>query len=552
MKAGVLDPIHWIGRKVAGRYRVVEELSRGGMGAVFLAVQEPLERKVALKIMLPGPAADAGARRRFIQEAQALSRIPHRNIVTIFDFGEVDGGSLFIAMEHVEGKNLRELLRERTTVPWQDTIPIFIGIARALSIAHSAHILHRDLKPENVMLVGGRCTTDDVRLLDFGLARTLDSSEQLTQVNAIPGTPNYIAPERVVSRADDPRSDLYSMGAIWFELLTGRLPFAGETMAAILLAHIQQALPSFADIGSDGIAPPEVEGMVRRLLAKRAEERWASTDEFLEELLELGEVLVGGGRFGRGGAKAAGARSLDDAAGEPHAPPQTTRPTPRTRSAPTPRPPTPPPSASRWTTSGVNASAGKTRFPDGPATSIPAPVVGVAEPNEAPAGSVLQPPAGATTGAPAAPAPRPATGADGAIAGKTSTIHVGKELITLQTEWNAGRRAFVTIATFKGRVLRRREVEVPPATPNEELRPRMEAAHGWFADEVKQLLAQGTSRERVETHASMFFMALEAYQRGDKQTALRTLESLVLALPDDRRVKNSHMKLLLELEMEQR
>ena len=548
MRAGVLDPMHWIGRKVAGRYRVVEELSRGGMGAVFLAVQEPLERKVALKIMLPGPAADAGARRRFIQEAQALSRIPHRNIVTIFDFGEVDGGSLFIAMENVEGQNLRELLRARTTVPWQDTIPVFIGIARALSIAHSANILHRDLKPENVMLVGGRCTTDDVRLLDFGLARTLDSSEQLTQVNAIPGTPNYIAPERVVSRADDPRSDLYSMGAIWFELLTGRLPFAGETMAAILLAHIQQALPTFAEVGSDGVAPPEVEGMVRRLLAKRAEERWANADELLEELLELGEVLVGSGRFGRGTAKAAGARSLDNAVAAPLAPPETARPTPRPRTVPTPRPAPPPPSASRWTTSGVNVGATKTRFPEAPA-SVPAPVIGVAALDAAMAPSVLQPPAGAGTVAPPASAP---ASADGAIAGKTSTIGVGKELITLQTEWNTGKRAFVTIATFKGRVLRRREVEVPKGTPTEELRPRMEAAHGWFADEVKQLLASGTSRERVETHASMFFMALEAYQRGDKQTALRTLESLVLALPDDRRLKNSHMKLLLELETERR
>ncbi len=540
MTGDPLDPAQWIGRKVAGRFRVIEELRRGGMGAVFLAMQEPLERKVALKIMLPGPAADAGSRRRFIQEAQALSRIPHRNIVTIFDFGEVDGGSLFIAMENIEGENLREALRPNTPVPWKDTIPVFLGIARALSIAHASQIVHRDLKPENVMLVGGRWTTDDVRLLDFGLARTLDSSEQLTQVNAIPGTPSYIAPERVVSRADDPRSDLYAMGAIWFELLTGQLPFGGETMAAVLLAHIQEPLPTFADVGMTNDVPEEIEDMVRRLLSKRPEDRWETVDQFLDELMTLGELLLGGERFGEGGARPAGTRSLD-AIPVPERLPLTPRPSatpaPRPSAKPAPRPsatpatrrPTPAPtSASRWTTSStVNE---KVRFAD-PARSATA----AATPALGTDAAILDPPDGAVV--------RP--DAKVVLPGRTALLNVGKEAVTVQTEWSASKHAFVTVAVFKGRVLRRREVPVPPGTPQEELRPRMEAAHGWFSDEIKQLFG-GLGKERA-AHAQIFFLALEAYQRGDKETALRSLESLVLELPEDKRLKNSHMKLLLEL-----
>lgn len=133
------------------------------------------------------------------------------------------------------------------------------------------------------------------------------------------------------------------------------------------------------------------------------------------------------------------------------------------------------------------------------------------------------------------------------VAGRTSLVPVGKESLTVQTEWSAGKQAFVTVAIFKGRVVRRREVTVPAGTVSSELRPRMEAAHGWFVDELGQLLA-GLGRERGGAHSKIFFLAVEAYQRGDKQTALRTLESLVLELPDDKRLKNSHMKLLLELE----
>lgn len=531
VRVDVLDPRKWIGKKVAGRYHVVEELTRGGMGAVFLAVQEPLERNVALKIMLPGPAADAGSRRRFIQEAQALSRIPHRNIVTLFDFGEADDGSLFIAMELVEGTNVREALHQQRRIPWPDTIPLVIGVARALSVAHASGILHRDLKPENIMLVGGRWTTDDVKLLDFGLARALDSAEQLTQVNAIPGTPNYIAPERVVSRAEDPRSDLYSIGAIWFELLTGRLPFGGETMAAILLAHIQEPLSTLEQVAPGLGVPAEIEHVLQRLLAKKPEERWDNADDFLEEVVVLGEALLGPEAFGRSAPKAAASPSSQV---RPSAAPAPARPREDGTRAATltrPRSSSTNAGASRWTT----------------VPGIPSPVV---QRGSSPSSTKVRFPAAAESGSSADERAAPAT-ATPSLPGRTALIQVGQEAITVQTEWSESKRAFVSIAFFRGRTLRRSEVALPADAPMDEAERRMAAAHGWFVDGVKELLAERaktSSETSAQPLSRMFFFAVEAYANGDPDTALRTLESLLTALPDDRRVKNSHMKLLLEMD----
>jgi serine/threonine protein kinase len=515
----MLDPSKWLGRKVVGRYRVLSEISRGGMGAVFLAVQEPLERHVALKIMLPGPAADLASRQRFIKEAQALSRIPHRNIVTIFDFGEADDGSLFIAMEHVDGINLRDALRKMKRVPWLDTVAILLGVAGALAVAHRSNILHRDLKPENVMLVGGRCNAEDVKLLDFGLARTLDSVDQLTQVNAIPGTPNYIAPERVVSRVEDPRSDLYAVGAIWFELLTGRLPFAGETMAAVLLAHIKEEVPALEAAAPGLGAPRAVEAMLRRLMAKKPEDRWPNADVLMEDL----QKLHAAGMEQRANARAATAA------------PAGKGPPPAARAAP----PKAPPTSTLVDASAVASSPStpRVRFPSQP---TPTTVV-------VPAGFKARSQPAPNTGAPASSsAGLERLPNNPALIPKIGEVAVGNELILVRTEWNAIKRAFASTATLRGRTLKRAEVPLPAGTPTDEEKRRMDAAHGWFVDEIRELLA-----DRAHTQAPgasrLFFFAVEAYARGDKETALRTLETLTLVLPEDRRIKNSHMKLLLEM-----
>jgi len=517
------DPRSRIGTRVVGRYRVESELSRGGMGVVFKAVQEPLEREIALKIMLPGPAADQTLRRRFIQEAQALSRTVHPNIVTIFDFGEVDDGSLFIAMELVAGQNLRELLQGAGRVGWQESLAMAIGATRALVTAHAAGITHRDLKPDNIMLVGGRWRAEDVKLLDFGLARTLGEGEQLTQVNVIPGTPHYIAPERVSSRVEDPRSDLYALGTIWFELLTGKLPFQGDTVGAILLAHVQRQVPTVSQVAPSVKVPPDVERVVSRLMAKNPDERWASSHALLEELEELERRLSSTGGIG---APVVAARfAVPPAAGPPSARAQ----------------------ASRWTSSAANRAepAGPSRtpeplIPDAPPTVSPP---GQWVSADAPRSSSLSKRPLAVT-PPATPRPAPDAGA--------GALMLGEERITIEEQYDASRRRYTCAAIFRGRLLRKVELDVPELS-DDRRQAWQASARADFAAGIRMLLARTKTADELappqeSPEARMFFFALEAYLGGDRATALRTIEGLRLALPNDVRLANTHKKLLLELE----
>ena len=543
------DPRSRIGTKVAGRYRVTSELSRGGMGIVFRAMQEPLEREIALKIMLPGPAADQTLRRRFIQEAQALSRTVHPNIVTIFDFGEVEDGSLFIAMELVNGLNLRELLQASGRVSWQDSLQMIIGATRALVAAHAGGITHRDLKPDNIMLIGSRWRADDVKLLDFGLARTLGENDGLTQINVIPGTPHYIAPERVSSKVDDPRSDLYALGAIWFELLTARLPFEGDTVGAILLAHVQKVAPSIKEVDASLRVPQRVERLITRLLAKQPADRWGSAQAFLADL----EAVAG--------------QVADEIPGPPV--------------MSTPLPAGPRAATSRWTqSSGLNRAepglvvdGSRARTPAPATFPLPSRPKVVAPPgpsgrsesdafaaaptppgNVAP-GAAAPPPVARPPGAPA-PVGRRAADVPRSSAAATPRpkipppLAVGTEPISVEHEFDPTSRRLVCAAVFRGRLLRKVELVAPPL--------RADQLDAWLASSLEDFTAglrslaakapldQGLpAPERAESR--LFFFALEAWLAGDRDTALRTIESLRLALPDDARLANTHKKLLLEL-----
>jgi len=272
------DPL--VGRTLAGRYRVLRRLQEGGMGAIYIASQEPLGREVALKVLKEAYAADATAIARFEKEARAVSRLAHPHIVTIYDFGHTEDKELFLAMELLRGSSLRQVLEREKRIDWRRSLRMMRGVVMGLVEAHRGGIMHRDLKPENVMLVEQAGDPEFVKLLDFGLARS-------TQRNMIPGTPNYISPERVNGVANDLRSDLYSLGAMWFELLTGRIPFEADSSIKIIVRHLQDPPPRPSEHGADPEMPRAVDDLVLRLLQKQPDARPPSAQALLAELTQL-------------------------------------------------------------------------------------------------------------------------------------------------------------------------------------------------------------------------------------------------------------------------
>jgi len=291
MSSDEIDPL--LGARVAGRYVVERRLGQGGMGAIYIARQEPLARRVVLKVLLDTLASDPVAVLRFEKEALAVSRLLHPHIVTLFDFGRMEDGGLFIAMEYLAGRTLRQLLVDERRLPWRRTLAIVSGIARGLDEAHRHGIVHRDLKPENIMLVPTDGDIDFPKVLDFGLARTVDaqgdSEAKLTQQNMIPGTPAYLAPERVNALSDDHRGDLYSLGAMWFELLVGRPPFEDPSPIKLIVKQMQEPLPWLRERARDLDVPASVEKLVRQLLEKRPERRPSSAGELVRAIHRLDE-----------------------------------------------------------------------------------------------------------------------------------------------------------------------------------------------------------------------------------------------------------------------
>jgi predicted Ser/Thr protein kinase len=259
-----------------GRYRVVSELGRGSMGRVFLARDPNTDREIAVKILptpedLPAEAA-AEAHRRFLVEARAAGRLSHPGVVLVYD-ADVDpeSGVPFLAMELVRGRSLAQLLRERGPLPWREAARVGAEIAEALDHAHERGIVHRDVKPGNV-LVG-----DDgrVKVSDFGIARILDDSHTLT--GAVLGTPSYMSPEQIRGERPDRRSDVFALGAMLYEMLTGESPFRGDTLATIThkVVYVDPRPPSFARPE----VPEGLERIVMRALAKDREARFPTARE---------------------------------------------------------------------------------------------------------------------------------------------------------------------------------------------------------------------------------------------------------------------------------
>jgi serine/threonine protein kinase len=264
-------------------------LGEGAMGKVYLAKNLELGRKEAIKVLKPELAEDSRFAARFRREARATSRLYHPNIVTLYGAGTLPGGGLFISMEYVDGAPIESLLQEQESgLPVPRALTIVCQLASALEHAHSRGVVHRDLKPANIMLVERRGQEDRVKVLDFGVAKIISPEYQeslrVSQEGVIFGTPLYMAPEQFYEKSNDPRSDVYAIGCVVFELLTGVPPFTGK-ISEIVLAHTDRPAPSPTEYTDD--ISPELEEVVLRCLAKDPDDRFQTSGDLLAALVPL-------------------------------------------------------------------------------------------------------------------------------------------------------------------------------------------------------------------------------------------------------------------------
>ncbi len=265
-----------LGECIADRYELEELVGRGGMSSVFRAHDTLLERNVALKVLHEHYGEDADQIERFRREARAVAQLSHPNIVTVIDRGERDGRQ-YIVFEFVEGENLKQLVLREGPLPVRQAVEIGLQVAEALAFAHRQGLVHRDVKPQNILL-----TRDgEAKVTDFGIARAVDV-HGLTQTGSVVGTSHYIAPEQASGRAVDSQSDVYSLGTVLYELLTGDVPFQGENFIAVALKHVSEPAPSAA--ARRGDVPPRLDGALRRAMAKEPSERFDSMEAFADEL----------------------------------------------------------------------------------------------------------------------------------------------------------------------------------------------------------------------------------------------------------------------------
>lgn len=269
-----------IGAVIDDRYRLTERIGLGGMGAVYKAEHVGMGRVVAVKLLRPEMGGRQDAIDRFTREAQASARVSHKNVCAVSDFGVRDDGALYLVMEYLRGETLRERLDKVGRLPWTSAVAIARHVARGLAHAHAQGVIHRDVKPENVFLVQDDDDADFAKLLDFGIARSLENDDaRVTQAGFVVGTPAYLSPEQALGGTIDHRCDIYSLCIVLYEMLCGRTPFGDRPPVAMLTAHAVVDVPPFAEVAPDVDVPPEVEAVVRRGLAKEKEERHASADE---------------------------------------------------------------------------------------------------------------------------------------------------------------------------------------------------------------------------------------------------------------------------------
>lgn len=278
-----------------GRYELHRRLARGGMADVFLAHDQLLDRPVAIKVLFPQFAAEPTFVERFRREAQAAANLNHPSIVAVYDWGEHDT-TYFIVMEYVEGRSLAEIIQAEGTLHPDRAAEIATDVAAALGFAHRNGVVHRDVKGGNILVT----PTGQVKVTDFGIARAFGAGDELTQTGSVMGTATYFSPEQAQGKTVDPRSDLYSLGVVLFEMVTGRPPFIGESPVAIAYKHVQEAPPRPTSLNP--ALPKKLETVIAHLLAKNPDQRYPSAEEVRADLRRFREdqPLVGLGDAANG------------------------------------------------------------------------------------------------------------------------------------------------------------------------------------------------------------------------------------------------------------
>ncbi len=288
------DPL--IGRTINGRYKVVSLVARGGMGKVYKAEQQPLGRTCALKVLNPRYEGDRDPEfgKRFFLEAATAAKLTHPNTVTIFDYGSSDEGDIYyIAMEFIEGKTLHRVLRDETTLPEVRVSHVARQICRSLREAHELGVVHRDLKPGNILLTNRGDENDVVKVLDFGLVKDVTGdAEDLTQQGLFMGSPKYMAPEQITGGEISARTDIYSLGVMVYEMMTGKVPFDRGASVNTLMAHVNDVPPPLAEANPKIQISPQMESIIYKCLEKDASKRFGSMNELLVALKRTGDPTM--------------------------------------------------------------------------------------------------------------------------------------------------------------------------------------------------------------------------------------------------------------------
>jgi serine/threonine-protein kinase len=275
-----------LGTTLAGKYRIEERLNEGGMGTVYRATHVLMEKTVAIKVLRPSLAADEKIVARFSREARAASRISHPNALSVTDFGEDENGIVFLVMEFLSGRTLKQVIRDDGPLPLPRVVEIVRQVGDALHAAHQQGVVHRDLKSDNIMLVD-TMAADHAKVLDFGIAKINEPDGArdagLTAPNLVIGTPQYMSPEQCSQEGEiDARSDIYSLGVILYEMFVGHVPFTADSPTMVMMKHLQEPVPSVLDERSD--LPASIGRVIARAMAKLPANRYQTVAELIEDL----------------------------------------------------------------------------------------------------------------------------------------------------------------------------------------------------------------------------------------------------------------------------